>query len=169
LKRLLSKDLFFGSGFAIDSVANWEGSMETARRKPPERRSKARFPIRQGLRYKVFENDKVVAQGTGETIDMGSAGISFTFTASEPLCSGNYVELSISWPALLQSSTRMQLVVFGRVLRTNNCVAACTIDKHEFRTQARGDGTPAINRDSVRLRWADLLRKSSNRSGEALA
>jgi hypothetical protein len=73
-----------------------------------------------------------VAAGAGYTIDMGSGGVAFS--AEHELRPGTFVELSISWPALLDQTCPMRLIVFGRVLRGAGRTAACTLDKYEFRT-----------------------------------
>lgn len=119
---------------------------------PRERRMRCRFGIRRELRYKLVEGRTVVAAGAGYTIDIGSGGVAFF--AKHELKPGAAVELSISWPALLDRTCPMRLIVFGRVLRSAGRTAACTVDKHEFRT-ARASRTNAwVRRDSMLERWA---------------
>lgn len=120
--------------------------------KETERRRKARFPICRELRYKLMEHGSVVAQGTGETIDIGSGGV-FFFTGVA--LKGSFVELSISWPVLLEKNTRMRLVVFGRLVRIDARTAACTVDTYESRTQ-RSTEAPELHfrQDSMLRRWA---------------
>jgi len=123
-----------------------------------ERRKKARFAISRELRYKLVEDHKVVAQGAGETIDIGSGGIAFS--AEHRLRAGSFVELSIAWPVLLDENTRMRLVVFGRVLRSHDQIAVCSVDKYEFRTQARLVQADVRGRQDTMLeRWVAELRK----------
>jgi hypothetical protein len=117
-----------------------------------ERRTRSRFGIRRELRYKLVEGRNVVAAGTGRTIDMGSGGVAFC--ADNELRPGACVELSISWPALLDQTCPLRLTVFGRVLRSAGRTAVCTVDRHEFRT-ARISRTEAwVHRDSMLERWA---------------
>lgn len=136
-------------------------TMEIAKNEQKEqkdRRKKSRFAICRELRYKLVEGDVVIAHGTGETINMGSGGVSFI--AERPLKPGVFVELSISWPVLLEESTRMRLVVFGRLLRSTNRTAACTMDKYEFRTQARvPNALPQVRRDGLLQRWVGESRR----------
>lgn len=135
--------------------------MEGTKKGRDERRSKSRFPICRELRYKLVEDNVVVAQGTGETINIGSGGISFI--AGQPLKPGAFIELSISWPVLLGENTLMRLVVFGRLLRSTGQAAACTMEKYEFRTQARTvDAAPKIRQDSMLQRWVGESRKDIN-------
>jgi hypothetical protein len=65
-------------------------------------------------------------------MDMSSTGVSFT--TQQPLAMGTLIELAISWPALLNDSCPMKLMVFGRVVRSGKGMAASTIEKYEFRT-----------------------------------
>jgi len=126
--------------------------------KETERRRKARFPMSREVRFKLVEKDSVVTAGTGETIDIGSGGVSFI--AGQPLKVGSFVELSISWPVLLEANIHMRLVVFGRLVRSSTRVAACTIDKYEFRTQARPEKADWNGRrDCMLLRWVDEIQK----------
>src|ERR1035441_1293193 len=123
-----------------------------------ERRSRFRFAFERDVRYKVAEDGVVVAIGSGKTIDIGSGGVAF---ATElPLIPGGFVELSISWPVLLEETLPMRFIVFGRLLRCAGRKAVCTIKKYEFRTQARTFQVPATPRaDRMLQRWADGMRK----------
>jgi len=131
-----------------------------------DRRKKARFPMSRELRFKVLENDAIVASGTGNTIDMGSGGI--CFYTNTLLRDGAFIEVSVSWPVTLEDATPMRLIAFGRVVRSSGMVSACTIDKYEFRTQARvtRSVTP-IRADSMLQRWADTVRKESVKAATA--
>ena len=123
-----------------------------------ERRKKARFPMNRDLRYKVLEGDTIVAFGMGSTLDMGSGGVAFL--TENQLRAGSFIELPISWPVLLEGSCPMRIIVFGRVVRSSGRLTACTVDKHEFRTQARvvREMVP-VRHDSMLQRWADYIRK----------
>ena len=99
-----------------------------------DRRKKSRFPIRRELRYKLLADD-TMDSGTGQTINMGSGGIAFSI--DHELKPDAFIELSISWPMLLDNTCPMRLIVFGRVLRSQSRKSVCNIDKYEFRTQAR--------------------------------
>jgi hypothetical protein len=126
------------------------------RRDQDDRRKKFRFPIQREVRYKVLDRDRIVAAGSGETVNIGSGGMAFS--AERELKPGTFVELSISWPVLLDENCPMRLVVFGRLLRSTGRRAACTVDKYEFRTQSRVFQSVARN-DGMLLRWADTIRK----------
>src|SRR5947209_799482 len=127
--------------------------MEPVKRET-ERRNKHRFAIQREIRYKVAEDGVVVSSGNGQTINIGSGGVAFG--AEGALVPGAFVELSISWPVLLDESCPMRLIVFGRVLRAHGKKAVCSVDKYEFRTQSRTlQAMPAVRSDGMLQRWAD--------------
>jgi len=134
-------------------------------RKENERRRKYRFPIEREVRYKMTDDGAVVATGSGRTINMGSGGIAFT--AEQQLTPGAYVELSVSWPALLGDNCPMRLIAFGRILRCTGVKAVCSIDKYEFRTQARTFQPVAARSDGMLQRWVDGIRKESMKANMA--
>ena len=133
-----------------------------------ERRKKTRFPIARELRYKLMDEETIVESGMGTTVDMGSGGVAFR--TDHRLQPGSFIELSISWPVLLEGSCPMRLIVFGRVLRSSSMYAACTIDKYEFRTQARTPVTVVAQRsDSMLQRWAGTVRREAVKAAAAAA
>ncbi len=135
-------------------------------RRENERRSKFRFAIERDVHYKIAEDGVVVAAGSGQTINLGSGGVAFV--TEKPLTPGSFVELSISWPVLLGESCPMRFVVFGRVLRSSGLRAVCTIDKYEFRTQARSIQASATTRgDGMLQRWAVGMRKEAFKTSMA--
>ncbi|HWB82693.1 MAG TPA: hypothetical protein VG675_01050 [Bryobacteraceae bacterium] len=113
-----------------------------------------------------MEGERTIAIGTGCTLDISSNGVGFqTETALRP---GVLIELSVSWPVLLDDSCPMRLVIFGRVIRSSGRVSACTIDKYEFRTQSRTYVAPSSGgNDSRLLRWADAVRKEASKTTDA--
>jgi hypothetical protein len=125
-----------------------------------DRRKKYRFPIHRELRYKLLDEGVLLGSGTGQSVNIGSGGLAFTI--DRELKPGAFIELSISWPVLLDDSCPMRFIVFGRVLRSIGRKSACSIDKYEFRTQARAVQTaPAVRNDSMLQRWADGMRKEA--------
>ena len=129
-------------------------------KKENDRRSKSRFAIERDVRYKLAEDGVVVAAGSGQTIDMCSGGVAFV--AEQPLTPGGFVELSISWPVLLEKSCPMQLSVLGKVLRSEGRRSVCSVDKYEFRTQARLlRNVQPMRNATVLQRWADGARRET--------
>jgi hypothetical protein len=104
-----------------------------------ERRRKRRFAMQRELRFKVLSDDRVITTGGAQTINISSGGVAFESTTPLPasLVPGTLLELSISWPILLDATCLMRLVVFGHVVRTRQRLVVCNIERYEFRTQAR--------------------------------
>jgi hypothetical protein len=112
----------------------------------------------------MTEDGVQTAAGSGATIDIGSAGVSFT--ADQSMRVGAFVELSISWPVLLHESLPMRLIVFGRVVRVRGQEAACSVDKYEYRTQARtlAAVSSGVRSDSMLERWANGVQKGASKT-----
>lgn len=134
-----------------------------------ERRTKARFDIEREMRYKVFVSERVIGGGVGYTLDMSSRGISFI--SDRQFNEGDVVELSISWPVLLDDRCPLRLTVFGRVVRVQGVLVVCTVDRHEFRIQApKSDSAPRFTRrDDMLTRWAESLKRDTVRMAAASA
>ena len=142
--------------------------MEPKTKRENERRNKFRFGIQRELRYKVLEDGSMIASGAGQTVNMGSGGVAFA--AEHQLKTGAFVEVSISWPVLLDETCPMRLIVFGRVLRNAGKKNVCSVDKWEFRTQSRTFQTSGVPRsDGMLQRWADGIRKDALKTSQALA
>jgi hypothetical protein len=119
-------------------------------RDPNERRARPRFPIHRELRFKLVEQGTPLASGHAETLDISSAGV--RFNAGRSLPDGAFAELSISWPVLLHGECPMRLAVFGRIVRGTEGECVCTVERYEFRTQARV--LKMVRTDSMLERWA---------------
>ena len=100
-----------------------------------DRRGSDRFSIERELRYKVLNKKNGEETGTGKTINMSSTGV--LFTAEHMLLPGRRIEVSISWPAQLNSKCALRLVARGRVVRFDDGKAAMEIQQYEFKTQAK--------------------------------
>jgi hypothetical protein len=98
-----------------------------------DRRTKRRFQIEQVLRYKLLYGNRVTESGTGRTLNISSSGV--WFTTEGLLAEGLPVELSMTWPALLNNICPMKLMIYGCVVRSDNQSAALAIERYEFRTQ----------------------------------
>ena len=74
---------------------------------------------------------------------------------------GAFVELSIAWPALLENRCPLQLIGFGRVLRSAAGKVASTIEQYEFRTLARAlpDDSWLSRSDHKLRRWAEAAAR----------
>jgi hypothetical protein len=99
-----------------------------------DRRAADRFPIEREVRYKILNRKNADEVGFGKTINMSSNGV--LFSTDQHLLPGKRLELSISWPAQLDSKISLKLVARGRVVRSEEGRAAIEIHQYEFRTQA---------------------------------
>ncbi|MBY0505257.1 MAG: PilZ domain-containing protein [Bryobacteraceae bacterium] len=97
-----------------------------------DRRHSDRFPIEREVRYKVLSKRSAEEAGEGRTLNMSSAGV--LFTAHHQLIPGKRIELSITWPAQLNNKCALRLVARGRVVRSQQGMAALEIQQYEFRT-----------------------------------
>jgi hypothetical protein len=79
-------------------------------------------------------------------MNISSGGV--WFSTENMLTSGMPVELSMSWPVLLNDSCPMKLMIYGCVVRSNEKGAAVAIERYEFRTQGsrtfQGTATPPV-------------------------
>jgi PilZ domain len=124
-----------------------------------ERRSKRRFVMEREIRFRVLDQDKIIAAGSGKTFNLSSSGVAFATEHEVP--AGSFVELSIAWPALLENRCPLQLIGFGRVLRSVQGRVATTIEQYEFRTLARAipDNAWSARSDQKLRRWADAVAR----------
>ena len=98
-----------------------------------ERRGKRRFRIEQDVRYRLLYGHRIAETGFGRTSNISSSG--GWVTTQTQLSPGLPVELSITWPALLNDVCPMKLMIYGCVVRSTDSGAAVAIERYEFRTQ----------------------------------
>jgi len=100
-----------------------------------DRRETGRFPLREGVRYRLLNVRGEHVSGSGNTLNIGSGGI--LFTTEDMLPVGRSVEVSVDWPAQLNGNCPLKLVAFGRVVRSQAGQAAVRIERYEFRTRGK--------------------------------
>ena len=112
------------------------------------------------IRYRVLDRDKIVAAGSGKTFNLSSNGVAFATERDLPI--GAFIELSIAWPALLENRCPLQLIGFGRVLRSEHGRIASTIEQYEFRTLSRAVPDEAwwTRSDQKLRRWAEAVARA---------
>jgi hypothetical protein len=128
--------------------AQEERTLQTGER---ERRLKRRFHIEQDVRYKMLYGQRIAETGVGRTANISSGGV--WFTTETMLTSGMPVELSMSWPVLLNDSCPMKLMIYGCVVRSNERGAAVAIERYEFRTQGSKNAVQPSIPQPVELRF----------------
>jgi hypothetical protein len=113
-----------------------------------ERRSDRRYNIALRVRWDLLRRKRLLDSGTGRTVNLSSGGILLETGGYLPV--GLSVSLAISWPVLLHNTTLMQLIVDGRVVRSDGGRVAIRTVQHEFRTvgvpldQHAGKRAPAV-------------------------
>src|ERR1700749_4841238 len=135
-------------------------------RRATERRNKMRFPMNREVRFKLLEGDRIVSAGLGTTSNLSSSGVAFDSETDLP--DGSFIELSISWPALLNDICPMRLIVFGRVIRGAEDTKVCSVEKWEFRTQSRHvNVNMPMRMDGKLQRWAEYRKEVMMRTAVA--
>jgi hypothetical protein len=119
--------------------------MSAERNRTADRRHSDRFPIEREVKYRVLSK-RAEEAGDGKTVNISSSGV--LFTSEHVLLPGRRLEVSISWPAQLNSQCALKLVARGRVVRFEEGCAAMEIQQYEFRTQSAG-----APRAGATLRW----------------
>jgi len=107
-----------------------------------DRRQDRRYALHLDCRWKLIRRRRVLDSGTGNTVDLSSGGLQFD--AGRHLPEGLNVEVSINWPVLLHNVAPLQLVVSGKIVRSQGRMIALRSVQHEFRTV----GVPAEQRNA---------------------
>ena len=94
------------------------------------RRSHRRYAIGLGIRCREIRGDRDVF---GKVSDISTGGV--RFTSFQTLAPGTTVGLSIEWPVLLDGTCRLQLIIRGSVLRSDEHETAIKIERYEFCTR----------------------------------
>src|SRR5215831_15579993 len=98
-----------------------------------DRRLSNRLSIDQEVRYKRFGAVRAVTGvGSGKVLNISGNGI--LFTSDDRLTTGERVEVAVSWPARLNETTPLKLVIQGTVVRSEEKQGAVAISRYEFKT-----------------------------------
>ncbi len=100
-----------------------------------DRRSKSRFPLRLGVRYRILSGGPSLI-GVGRTVNMSSRGLLIA-TDEANVNTGSRLQLTVDWPSLLHGTTPLQLIVSCRVIRCLREEFAVELDQYQFRTKKR--------------------------------
>ncbi|MGB6946488.1 MAG: PilZ domain-containing protein [Bryobacteraceae bacterium] len=100
-----------------------------------ERRSKARFPLRLGVRFRTLSGGPSLI-GEGRTVNVSSRGLLIASEEAQ-INKGARLQLTVEWPSLLHGITPLQLIVSCRVTRSMPEEFAVELDQYQFRTRKR--------------------------------
>src|SRR5438045_8840638 len=92
-----------------------------------ERRLSHRYPVCMEVGYCLLRAQR---GHSGWTLNMSSSCI--CFSTSELLLPGELVEVAVGWPILLDGVCPLNLIITGRVVRSDEGQAAIRTDRHEF-------------------------------------
>jgi hypothetical protein len=95
-----------------------------------EQRQSHRFNVRMSLRYRVSLKGSDSRWHSGVTRDMSKDGVSFK--TRQPLPVGAHIELRIEWPARYDSTSQVDLLATGFVVRSDNSQTGVRISSHRF-------------------------------------
>ena len=112
-----------------------------------ERRSRLRYPIKLKVRYRSkFRGAQI--DGVGQTVDVSSRGFLVTAQDEGIVSVGSNFEAAVEWPVMLNGTIPLELVVLGRVVRSETPRFAVSLTRYEFRTMKRGPGS--VTSDPIR-------------------
>jgi c-di-GMP-binding flagellar brake protein YcgR len=99
-----------------------------------ERRGRVRYPISLQVRYHTLLG-RLRVDGLGHTVNISSSGLMIASPTGAP--AGAKLEIRIEWPVDLDEGVPLQLVISGRVVRSEEDHFAVSIHSHEFHTLKR--------------------------------
>jgi hypothetical protein len=117
-----------------------------------ERRSKVRYPITLRVRYRSKLKGAHSVDGVGQTVNFSSRGFLVVARDQGVVSVGSHFEAAVEWPVLLNGATPLELVVLGRVVRSETFRLAVSFERYEFRTVKRGPGS--VSADQTRRKLA---------------
>ncbi len=111
------------------------GAMIAIQPTPAERRSKLRYPLDLGVRFRPLAGSLFC--GAGRAVNVSSGGVlvvSRHVVSEHEFRVGALVEMSIEWPSLLDGRVPLQLFAVGRVVRHRASDFAAAFERYQFRT-----------------------------------
>jgi len=97
-----------------------------------ERRADRRYPLAAELDYRIADGRGQLKTGQGKTINISSSSVFFKPEESVP--AGTPIELSIPWPARLDGTVALSLLVTGTTVRVRGECVVVRIVRYDFRT-----------------------------------
>jgi len=116
----------------MDAAMDWDEAIQEFDTIAGDRRRDKRYELELALRWKLIRRRRLLESGEGRTLDLSSGGI--LFDAGRPLPAGLNVELSVTWPVMLHNVAPLQLVVYGKIVRSAGRQTAIRMVQHELRT-----------------------------------
>ena len=111
---------------------DWDQTLQEFDTIGGDRRRDKRYGLELEVRWKLIRRRRLLESGEGGTVDVSSGGM--LFDAGRPLPLGLNVELSVTWPVMLHNVAPLQLLVYGKIVRSDGRRTAIRMVQHEFRT-----------------------------------
>jgi hypothetical protein len=90
-----------------------------------------------------MSKDQSTFSGTGMTRDMSSGGLAFHCDAELPV--GSPIEIRVSWPAVAEEISQLELRIAGRVVRSAAPDTAVQLQRHHFEATPKSAGEKGDN------------------------
>ena len=119
---------------------SWKGEILSANillRKVNDRRTKLRFPLKLGMRYRALNGAGVRDWRSGESLNFSSTGL--LFTSGEKLAPGQDLEALVDWPVRLDNRVPLGLAIRGTIVRIAGDQMGMLFDNYEFRLRHSSD------------------------------
>ena len=107
-----------------------------------EKRSNQRYPIELEVEYRLLTKGRSQNQGSAKTRNISSRGVLIDARASAP--AGSSIELTLTWPFLLEGVCPLRLIMRGRIVRSDMGGIAIHSNYHEFRTAGSRNGKKVL-------------------------
>lgn len=95
-------------------------------------RGGVRFPVDLAVHF-TSEHHGRLETVSGRTLEMSSSELSFIAERRPEI--GQALQVSIDWPVQLDGGVKLQLIIFGVVVQTQETKVVLKIEKHDFRTR----------------------------------
>jgi hypothetical protein len=104
-----------------------------------DRRIHRRYPLHLPVRYTLLEGHASAASGLGVTQNLSSGGVAFVSDVA--METGSILEVWVSWPVEVNGTSRLELRMTGRVVRSDKTETAIQVKRHDFvRVQHKPNG-----------------------------
>jgi hypothetical protein len=115
---------------------------------PVDRRLTQRFPLHLDVRYRTISEHRA-RSGNGWTVNMSSGGI--LIAAADAPTLGTLIRASMDWPILLDATVPLQIVITGKVTRSDPSGFALAVQQYRFHTMKRAKTLPEAYEDYLKI------------------
>jgi hypothetical protein len=113
-----------------------------------DRRLTQRFPLHFDVRYRTI-SERRARSGSGWTVNISSGGI--LIAAADAPILGTLIRASVDWPILLDATVPLQIVITGKVTRSDPSGFALAVQQYRFHTMKKGKTLPEPYQDNLKI------------------